>query len=89
MKCIILFNSYTKFNIESIALENKFKHVLPDNVRKNILIMERTLSFEVTNHSNFSPFLKEILQGIFAERVYYVTYLKKMRRKYWSHNLFE
>ena len=38
--------------------------------------MERTLSFEVTNHSNFSPFLKEILQGIFAERVYYLTYLK-------------
>ena len=51
--------------------------------------MERTLSFEVTNHSNFSPFLKEILQGIFAERVYYLTYLKKMRRKYWSPNLFE
>ena len=62
---ILTLNGYkTKpFNIESIALENKFKHVLPDNVSKNISIMERTLSFEVTNHSNFSPFLKEILQG--------------------------
>lgn len=76
---ILTLNGYkTKpFNIESIALENKFKHVLPENVSKNISIMERTLSFEVTNHSNFSPFLKEILQGIFAERVYHLTYLKK------------
>lgn len=88
---ILTLNGYkTKpFNIESIALENKFKHVLPDNVSKNISIMERTLSFEVTNHSNFSPFLKELLQGIFAERVYRLTYLKKMRRKHWSPNLFE
>lgn len=88
---MLTLNGYkTKpFNIESIALENKFKHVLPDNVSKNISIMERTLSFEVTNHSNFSPFLKELLQGIFAERVYHLTYLKKMRRKYWSPNLFE
>ncbi|MCU5358823.1 WYL domain-containing protein, partial [Bacillus cereus] len=69
------------FNVESIALENKFKHVLPDNVSKNISIMERTLSFEVTNHSNFSPFLKEILQGIFAEQVYHLTYLKKGEEK--------
>ncbi|WP_341519252.1 helix-turn-helix transcriptional regulator [Bacillus paramobilis] len=80
---ILTLNGYkTKpFNIESIALENKFKHVLPDNVSKNISIMERTLSFEVTNHSNFSPYLKEILQGIFAERVYQLTYLKKDAEK--------
>ncbi|MFQ6338426.1 helix-turn-helix transcriptional regulator [Bacillus sp. AF62] len=80
---ILTLNGYkTKpFNVESIALENKFKHVLPDNVSKNISIMERTLSFEVTNHSNFSPFLKEILQGIFAERVYHLTYLKKGEEK--------
>ncbi|UYX50352.1 WYL domain-containing protein [Bacillus thuringiensis] len=80
---ILTLNGYkTKpFNIESIALENKFKNVLPDNVSKNISIMEQTLSFEVTNHSNFSPFLKEILQGIFAERVYRLTYLKKDREK--------
>ncbi|OOR33720.1 alkaline phosphatase [Bacillus mycoides] len=80
---ILTLNGYkTKpFNIESIALENKFKHVLPDNVSKNISIMERTLSFEVTNHSNFSPFLKELLQGIFAERVYRLTYLKKDEEK--------
>ncbi|MDA1667008.1 helix-turn-helix transcriptional regulator [Bacillus cereus] len=79
---ILTLNGYkTKpFNVESIALENKFKHVLPDNVSKNISIMERTLSFEVTNHSNFSPFLKEILQGIFAERVYHLTYLKKVEQ---------
>ncbi|MED2629612.1 HTH domain-containing protein, partial [Bacillus thuringiensis] len=80
---ILTLNGYkTKpFNVESIALENKFKHVLPDNVSKNISIMELTLSFEVTNHSNFSPFLKEILQGIFAERVYHLTYLKKGEEK--------
>ncbi|HDR7417686.1 TPA: WYL domain-containing protein, partial [Bacillus cereus] len=80
---ILTLNGYkTKpFNVESIALENKFKHVLPDNVSKNISIMERTLSFEVTNHSNFSPFLKEILQGIFAEQVYHLTYLKKGEEK--------
>ncbi|WP_369900035.1 helix-turn-helix transcriptional regulator [Bacillus manliponensis] len=80
---LLTLNGYkTKpFNVESITLENKFKNVLPENVRKNISTMEQILSFEVTNHSNFSPFLKEILQGIFAEKAFRLMYLKKEKKE--------
>ncbi|PGM60383.1 alkaline phosphatase [Bacillus cereus] len=80
---LLTLNGYkTKpFNVESITLENKFRNVLPENVRENISIMEKILSFEVTNHSNFSPYLKKILQGIFAEKVYRLVYLKKGKKE--------
>ncbi|ATP40821.1 alkaline phosphatase [Solibacillus sp. R5-41] len=80
---LLTLNGYkTKpFEIENIALENKFKNVLPENVRNNISIMNQVLSLEVTNHSNFSPYLKEILQGIFTEKVYCLTYSKKETNK--------
>jgi len=81
--CLLTLNGYkTKpFEIENIVLENKFSNILPENVRNNILIMNQVLSLEVTNHSNFSPYLKEILQGIFTEKVYRLTYLKKEKNK--------
>lgn len=80
---LLTLNGYkTKpFNVESIALENKFRNILPENIRANISTMEKTLSFEVTNHSNFSPYLKEILQGIFSEKVYRLVYLKKGKKE--------
>lgn len=80
---LLTLNGYkTKpFEIENIALENKFRNVLPENVRNNISIMNQVLSLEVTNHSNFSPYLKEILQGIFTEKVYCLTYSKKETNK--------
>lgn len=68
------------FNFENMTLENKFKNILPENVRINTSRMEKILTFEVTNHSNFSPYLKEILQGIFAEKVYRLVYLKKEKK---------
>ena len=53
---------------------------MPESVRATISNMEKILSFEVTNHSNFSPHLKEILQGIFAGKVYRLVYLKKGKK---------
>ncbi|MBU4642734.1 helix-turn-helix transcriptional regulator [Bacillus toyonensis] len=80
---LLTLNGYkTKpFNVESIILENKFRNILPENIRTNISTMEKNLSFEVTNHSNFSPYLKEILQGIFSEKVYRLVYLKKGKKE--------
>ena len=65
------------FNIENKLLEDKFKNILPKNVLSQITTMEKVLSFEVTNHSNFSQYLKQILQGIFEEKVYDLVYLKR------------
>lgn len=79
---LLTLNGYkTKpFNYENIILENKFKNILPGNIVLNISRMEKILTFEVTNHSNFSPYLKEILQGIFAEKVYSLVYSKKEKK---------
>jgi len=64
------------FKYEIRLLEDKFKQALPSQVRDNVEKMKDILQLEITNHSNFNPYLKTIIQGIIDENVYLATYLK-------------
>jgi len=64
------------FEYEISLLEHKFKQALPNQVRDNIEKMKDILQLEITNHSNFNPYLKTLIQGIIDENVYLVSYLK-------------
>ncbi|OEH94375.1 helix-turn-helix transcriptional regulator [Bacillus solimangrovi] len=64
------------FEYEVSKLEKKFKQVLPNQVKENIEKMQEIINLEVTNHSNFNPYLKELIQSIIDEKIYKVSYLK-------------
>ncbi|WP_221567771.1 YafY family protein [Alkalihalobacillus sp. TS-13] len=64
------------FEYEISKLEEKFKEVLPIQVKENIEKMKGLISLEITNHSNFNSYLKDIIQGIIDEKNYLVSYMK-------------
>jgi len=68
------------FEYEISKLEDKFKQVLPSQVKNNIEKMKELISLEITNHSNFNPYLKDLIQGIIDEKIYHVTYLKNKEK---------
>lgn len=77
---LLTLNGYRTrpFDVEFQALELKYRNVLPDHMKEQLAILKQVLSFEVTNHSNFSPYLKEVLQGIMEQKVYEVQYSEKV-----------
>ncbi|NBI30191.1 helix-turn-helix transcriptional regulator [Chengkuizengella marina] len=68
------------FEYEIIKLENKFNQVLPSKVKDNIEKMKGLINLEITNHSNFNPYLKDLIQGIVEEKIYLVSYLKNKEK---------
>ncbi|MBP0725388.1 WYL domain-containing protein [Bacillus sp. RG28] len=68
------------FEYEISKLEDKFKQVLPSQVKDNIEKMKELINLEMTNHSNFNPYLKDLIQGIIDEKIYQVTYLKNKEK---------
>jgi len=65
------------FEYEISLLDNKFKQALPSQVRDYVEKMKDVLQLETTNHSNFTPYLKTLIQGIIDENVYRICYLKE------------
>ncbi|MEI5906779.1 WYL domain-containing protein [Bacillus spongiae] len=68
------------FDYEINKLEDKLKQVLPSQVSNNIEKMKRLIELEKTDHSNFNPYLKELIQGIIEEKVYQVSYSKEKQK---------
>lgn len=65
------------FEYEMLKMEEKFNKVLPNQAKVRIERMKQFLQFEVTNHSNVSPHLRAIIEGIIEESVYLVSYCKQ------------
>ncbi|WP_128894678.1 helix-turn-helix transcriptional regulator [Longirhabdus pacifica] len=67
------------FQYEIHTLEEKFKAALPQHVNANIQKMKRFIQLEITNQSNFNPYLKEVIQGIIEEKMYVILYDKQKK----------
>ena len=73
----------TPFHLSLEKLKEKFENCLSREQLNDILIMEKILKFEVYEHNNRSPFLKEILESIIENKICNVNYRKKKTiRKY-------
>ena len=73
----------TPFHLSLEKLKEKFENCLSQEQLNDILIMEKILKFEVYEHNNRSPFLKEILKSIIENKICNVNYRKKKTiRKY-------
>ncbi|MEI5995322.1 helix-turn-helix transcriptional regulator [Candidatus Enterococcus mansonii] len=79
---LLTLNVYqsSPFNMETSTLELKFSKALPEKVKNDLLLMNKIITLEQTNHSNVSHYLKEIVQGTIQEKVYKLTYLKNQEK---------
>ncbi|MDX8363209.1 MULTISPECIES: helix-turn-helix transcriptional regulator [Bacillaceae] len=68
------------FEYEISNLEEKFKKVIPIQVKENIEKMKELISLEITNHSNFNPYIQDLIQGIMDEKIYQVSYKKNKEK---------
>lgn len=75
---MLTLNAYesTPFHLSIEKLKKKFEICLFDELISNIHKMERTLSFEGTNHHNSSPLLKDILEMAVKDAVCCIFYKK-------------